>query len=207
MAFDNGDFHPNQFLNILKICGLVKITERNGHAFGTCPPRPANAVDIAFGNIWQIKIDDMGEAVNVNASGRDVGGDEYAEFPFFKCAECPLAGSLRFVAVNGHGLDAFSRKLFHHPVCAMFGAGKYERIFDVLIFQKVEEQMTLPVFRDEINGLLDFFHCGSGRGHFHFYGVHQNAVGEFGNLRRHSGGEEKGVPFFGYAGDDPFSHH
>ena len=63
-------------------------------------------MDIAFRVHRDIKVDDMGNAVDVNASCCDIGGHQNLNPVFSKCLESALPGILRFVAVDRRRVNA-----------------------------------------------------------------------------------------------------
>jgi hypothetical protein len=56
--------------------------DRLTYGFGT--PRTADTVDIILVMGWKVIIYDMGNPVDINASGRDVGGHQNTDFSFAK---------------------------------------------------------------------------------------------------------------------------
>ena len=55
---------------------------------------------IAFWITRNIEVDDMGNAVDVDASCCDIGGNQDLNLVFSKRLQCTLPGILRFVAVD-----------------------------------------------------------------------------------------------------------
>ena len=47
----------------------------------------ADAMDEVFGDVGEIIVDDVGDVLHVDATGCDVGGDEYAILPALKAGE------------------------------------------------------------------------------------------------------------------------
>jgi len=63
-------------------------------------------MDVVLGHVRQLEIDDVRDAVNIDAAGRDIGGDKHASLSIAKAGEGALPLWLRLVAVDGRGLDA-----------------------------------------------------------------------------------------------------
>ena len=101
----NVDWPFDKPLDSTQMRALGGVAERIGHAFRAGSGRPSNPVDIAFRFVRQLEIDDMGDAVDVDAARGDVGRDKNPQPVGFKSVQGPLTGCLRFVAVNGRGLD------------------------------------------------------------------------------------------------------
>src|SRR3984893_9623280 len=62
-----------QFLDVAEIRPLLMIAERDGDALGARPRGAADAVDVAVRDVREIKVDDGGDAVDVDAARGDVG--------------------------------------------------------------------------------------------------------------------------------------
>ena len=131
------------------------VAQRDGHALGTGARSPADAVDIAFRHLRQIEIDHMGDAVDVDAAGSDVGGDQNAGAAGPKILQRALACILRFVAVDGFGLVAAFRKLGRDLVGAMLGAGEHDHPAHVFVLQQRVQKGALVARGHVINALCD----------------------------------------------------
>src|ERR1700722_20755261 len=119
-----GQGDADQFLDVAQISDLLAGDERDRHAVSAGPRGAADAVDIGLRYVGQIEIHHMADAVDVDAAGGDVGGDQRADLAGAECRQYPLAMVLRLVAMNGVGGDAGPSEAFHHLVRAMLGAGK-----------------------------------------------------------------------------------
>ena len=82
------------------------IAERDRDAVGAGARGAADAVDVALRNVRQVVVDDMGDAVDVDAAGGDVGGDQRPQLAVAEGGERALALVLRLVAVDRLGRDA-----------------------------------------------------------------------------------------------------
>ena len=76
------------------------VAERDRRAGGAGAGGAADSVDIAFRLVGHVVIDDVGDAVDVDAAGGDVGGDEHADLAVAERGEHALALRLRLVAVE-----------------------------------------------------------------------------------------------------------
>jgi hypothetical protein len=82
------------------------LASQKARATPRAPARGAtDAVHVALGFVRQLEIDDVADAVDVDAPSRDVGGYEDAHLAFAKVGERALASILALVAVNGLGGD------------------------------------------------------------------------------------------------------
>src|ERR1044071_9688781 len=67
------DRHADQPLDIAEIRSLFVIAERDGDALGAGPRGAADAVDVALRHVRQVVIDDVADAIDVDAARRDIG--------------------------------------------------------------------------------------------------------------------------------------
>ena len=65
-----------QPLDVGELALLARLGERDGHALATRPPDAPDAVDVALRRRGHVVVDDVGEHVDVEPAGGDVGGDE-----------------------------------------------------------------------------------------------------------------------------------
>ena len=121
------------FLNVTQIGALVVVAERDGDAGGAGPGRAADTVHVTFRFVGQVEVDDVGDAVDVDAASRNVGGHQGPDVAGTEALQGPLPGILGLVAVDGVGTDAVLMQVPGNPVGAVFGAGEDEHPFDVLI--------------------------------------------------------------------------
>lgn len=61
---------------------ILRGNEAEGGAFCAGARGTAHAVDIVFGDLREVVIDDVFDVRHVEASGRDIGGDQNAEVAF-----------------------------------------------------------------------------------------------------------------------------
>ena len=82
---------------------LIAGTECNRHTFSASARGAADAVDVGFGHMGQVVIDDVAYAINVNAARRDVGCDQHQNLASLESGKRLFAVGLALVAVNGGG--------------------------------------------------------------------------------------------------------
>src|SRR4051812_86365 len=66
MGADHRNALVDQLLDIAQEGALLAVAERDGDTVGAGARRTADAMDIALGNVRQVEIDDMGDAVDVD---------------------------------------------------------------------------------------------------------------------------------------------
>ena len=106
---------------------LFGVAKRNSGAGCAGSGGAADAVHIRFRNFWQFVVDDVGDEIDVDTAGRDVGRDKYADARALEVFEGELALTLAFVAVNGGGGDFRGFEMTGDAVGAAFRARKNER--------------------------------------------------------------------------------
>ena len=70
----NGD--SDELLDLAQKRHFLGVAQRDRHACGAGARRSADAVHIGFRHVRQIEIDDVADAVDIDAARRNVGGDE-----------------------------------------------------------------------------------------------------------------------------------
>ena len=73
----NGD--ADQLLDVAQEGALLRVAERDRDAVGAGARGAADAVHVALGHVRQVVVDDVGDAVDVDAAGGDVGRDQDAD--------------------------------------------------------------------------------------------------------------------------------
>ena len=117
-----------------------RVAERDRDAVGAGARGAADAVHVALRDVRQVVVDDVADAVDVDAARGDVGRDQRADLAGAEAAEHALALVLRLVAVDRLGGDAGLVEAAHDLVGAVLGAGEDEHALDRLVAQHLGEQ-------------------------------------------------------------------
>src|SRR5437588_8632440 len=88
----------DQLLDVAQERPLFIVAKRDRGAVGSGARSAADAVHVALRNIRQVVIDDVADAVHVDAARRDVGRNQNFQLSGAECAEHALALVLRLVA-------------------------------------------------------------------------------------------------------------
>ena len=85
-AFANRNLLPDQPLDIAQEAPFVVAAQRDGRPLGAGPRRAADPMDVSLGDVRDVEIDDMADAVDIDAARRDVrsrlaGGIDRHETP------------------------------------------------------------------------------------------------------------------------------
>ena len=105
-VFDDAQAEPRELLDRGKEGALGRIAQRDRHARSAGARGSSDAVHVALRLVRHIEIDDMGDAVDIDAARRDVGRDQDRHATVAEGRERPLPRGLRLVAVDRVGLDA-----------------------------------------------------------------------------------------------------
>ncbi len=99
-------------------------TSEQAHPSFPAATGTANAVDVIFWNVWELKIHYMRQLVNIEAACSDIGRNEYFEHARFKICERFSPCRLAFVAVDCLRDNPINGELLGELVGAMFSTGK-----------------------------------------------------------------------------------
>lgn len=112
-------------------------------------------MNIILWHVWQLEIDDVRHAFHIDSTGGDIGRDENPGVAGAEAGERAFALRLRFVAVDGNGLDTGPAQMPHDPVRTMLCAGKDEHPCESWIAQQRRKLLAFPIARNEKDALID----------------------------------------------------
>ena len=157
------DREPSQFFDVSQVTSFLVAAQRDRYAGRTGARRSADAVNIVFGNVRQLEVDDVRYPIHIDPARGDVGSDKDPAAAGAKTGECPLALGLRLVSVNGHRLDADRAQMSHDSVGTVLCAGEHEHTFECRITQQCRERIPFPIARNEKDALIDQLDRSRGR--------------------------------------------
>lgn len=149
----------NESLDVAKQIALRTVAQGNGAAFGAGTSRAADAMDISFGFLRQIIINNKGDSLDVNTPGGDVGCHQNSFMAGTKILECALTRTLRFIAMDGISSDPGLVEMLGDAVGHMLHADKDQDKTVRVLAQQVNEEFALVVCIDEADFLIDPFDC------------------------------------------------
>ena len=91
----------DQALNLAQIVPLMRCTEGDRDPFSTGTRRPANPVDIGFRYVWQVKVEHMGHAINIDAACSHIGTYQQTGVAFAEALQRMLTRILALIAMDG----------------------------------------------------------------------------------------------------------
>ena len=155
---------------------------------------------IVFTDIRDFIVHDMGQLIDVDTAGRDVGCDQGADVATFEASQGLGARCLAFVAVQGHGVDAVFGEVLGHIVGAKFGAGEHQHLAPVVFVDDVREQGFLFATTHRVHDLVDPLHRGVAGRNLNALGVFQQTAGQLTNVIAECGREQQALLVFGHQG-------
>ncbi len=167
----------------------------DGFAFFSGTSSTADTVDVVFGNVGQLEVDDVGKVGDIDTAGSYIGCDKHANVVGLEILEGALAGGLALVAVDCGGGDAVGLELLGEPIGPVLGASEDEDLFPVAVFDEGGEGVVLVLLADGVCFLSDHVHSRVARGDFDFDGIAQNGVGQLLDVFGVGRGEEKVLAF------------
>ena len=182
--------------------GFVGADQRDGFTGGAGAAGAADAVDVVFGDDGQVEIDDLRQVVDVQPAGGDVGGDEDLHFAGLEAFQGAQAGRLRFVAVDGIGLDALGLEDADQVVGAAFGFDENQHLAPFPVLAHEQEEFGLALLVDGHHPLFDGLDGAVGRADFDGQRVAQAGLGEATDDFGEGGREEQGLTLLGQGGED-----
>ena len=81
MLGDDLNFLINQSLDVEQVARLALITESNRHALSARSCSAAYPMDIALGDVGQIIVEDMADAIDIDTARGDVRGHKDPQLP------------------------------------------------------------------------------------------------------------------------------
>lgn len=111
-------------------------TEGEGLSPGSGPSGSADTMDVGFGILGHVEVDDVGDVVDIDAARDDVAGHEDARFAFAKSVDGFFPPVLRLPGMNDVGGIAGSFQFAPEGVGPSLGAGEDDGAVHGRVFQK-----------------------------------------------------------------------
>src|SRR5690606_32022341 len=89
-----------EFLNASKFALFIRADQSNGYTIGFCPGSSANPVNVLFGVVRNIIIDDQFDIGNVNSAAYKVGSHQHVDFIVSEIEHNLLPGFLIVIRRN-----------------------------------------------------------------------------------------------------------
>ncbi len=173
-----------------------------GFADGLGAACSANAVDVVFGVLGDVVVDDVADTCDIDAACGDVGGDHDFVASGFEAFEGIDAFGLGAVGVEcGDGVVALF-ELAGDAVGSVLGAAENEDAVEICAFEKGEEEVEFLINGDGVKGVGDGLGRGASGTDLDAFGVFQAPCGEALDFLGNGGGEKQGLSFLWALIDD-----
>jgi len=160
VVFVDLNLHLDQGFDVSEIGSLCLIAQSDRNALTPRPRGAPDAVHVCFGLVGKVEVEDVAHVIYVNASRRDVGGDEDRDLSALEARESPRSRVLALVSVNCGGGDPFSIKLLHESVGPVLCPSEDDRASHVPIADQPGKQCPFIGPLAEHHALLDRFNRG-----------------------------------------------
>ena len=195
---NNGDVLFGEGFNGLHKAFFIQAHQAHGFACLSRTAGSANAVHVVFADVWNFIIHDVRQVVDVDATGRNVGRHQGANFATLKTLQSLGAGTLALVSVQRHGLNAVFRQELSDVVGAKLGAREHQHLAPVVLLDDVGQQGFLFAAAHRMDHLADALHGGVARRYLNALRVFQQGGSEFANFVAEGGREQQALFFFGH---------
>jgi len=187
-AIQNG---TDRVFDIAKTFVLLGGEQRESGAALARAGRTADAVDVVLGRAGNVIVDDMGNAVDVNAASHDVRRHEHARVTALEALEGLLALGLRAIAVNRRAADTAAVEDFGDAIGAMLRAGEDQHTLKSVIGDETHEQVGFLLTAYGVDRLSDRLDRSGYRGDRDVCGIVERRVDELEDLLGHGRREQE----------------
>ena len=188
-------------LNVLHKAFLIHANQIDCSTVSTCASGAANAVHVVFAHVGNFIVHDMGQVINVNAACCDVGRHQSADVTALEARQCLGAGSLTFVAMQRHGLNAVFGQKLSDIVGTKLGAGEHQHLAPVLLLNDMGEQCLLLAAPYRVNHLGNALHGGVAWRDLHALGVLEQGGRQITDFIAESGRKEQALFVLGHCSE------
>ena len=162
----------------------------------------ADAVDVVLELVGEVEVEDVRDAVDVDAARGDVGRDEHADLAVLEGLQRALTLALRPVGVDGGAADVFALELATDAVGAVLGAREDEDHLQGFVLQEVVQHDLLEGARALIEELGDGLGGVGAAADLDELRVALILLGEGLDLSGKRGGEHQGLALLREGADD-----
>ena len=195
------EFLADDAFDVAHAAFLFHMYDGDGGACLAGPAGASAAVGVGLDVFGQAVVDDMGEVVDIEPPGGDVGGDEQLQVVQAELLHHRVALLLREVAVQGVGVVAVLDEGVGDFLGFEAGAAEDDAV-DVGVVVGNAFQCEVFVFGvDEVIDVFDVFGAFVFAADDYFAGGVHVLLGDAGDVGGHGGREEQHLALFGYLGE------
>ncbi|MNS65227.1 hypothetical protein D3C72_983820 [compost metagenome] len=187
------DGHARVLQHAAEAAGVAGRHEGDGLARGAGAAGAAHAVDVGLRVLGHAQVEDVADALHVDAAGGDVGRDQHLDGAAAEVVQ--RAGALRLgqIAVQVGGLEAFLVDAVGELLGLRLGVAEHDRQVRLLGVQDVDQGVEAVLAEDLVGHVLDGRRGGQAAADGERVGVAQGLLGEDAHLGRHGRGEQQGL--------------
>ncbi|CCZ75682.1 putative uncharacterized protein [Alistipes finegoldii CAG:68] len=175
--------------------------EGHGSAGRRGTRRTADAVDIIFGVVRHVVIDDQSDVLDVNAARHDVGGHEDRDLVVLEVEHHLLALGLLQIGVHGRHVEFHAFERMGQLLDLHLRRREDDRLRLGRLGEHLADDVQLLVLIADIGRLVDSL-VGFRNGDIHLGGIAQNGLGQFADLRGQRRREHDRLPLLWHVRDD-----
>src|SRR5690625_5170771 len=189
-------------VDIAEVIFFAAINE--GDRFSGCfgAAGAAEAVDVIFGLVGRVEVDDVRDGIDVDAARSHVCCNEDVELALLESGKRALALALRAVRVHHGRGKALPVEALGYAVGAVFRAREDDDILNIFLLQNVQQEVHLALLCDGADLLRDGFSRIASLADFDILGLIENGAGQFPNGFLHRSGEQHRLTLARDLGDD-----
>ena len=146
-------------------------------------------MNVSFRVGGQVVVDDVGDALDIQSAGGDIGGNEDVEDPFFELLDGPFALVLCDITVEGYGRIAMLAQVVGDFDGPQFGLHENDHAVEILGLDDSGQGFEFHARFDDEEALTDVISGLLPRGDLDHLGGFQVLVGDLSNLIGHRGRE------------------
>ena len=192
--FDTLELALEQTFDTAELLALIAGNQRDGTPAGTGATGTSDPVNVVFRDIGQFVVHDLRQLLDIQATCRDIGGNQHAHFAVLETGQCLGTGILALVAMNRRGADAGLLELGRQTIGPMLGTREDQHLMPVFLEDQMLEQRRLVALLHGMDMLLDLLGRGVARAGFHGDRIIEQLVGHAANLVREGRGEQQRLP-------------
>ena len=199
-----GNLGPDEALNVADIGRVFRRDQSDRVAHRLRPAGAADTMDVIFGLLRHIVIDDVRDPGDVDAAGGNIRGDHHFILAGLEAFEGFDALVLRPICVQHRDRVIAGLETTGDLVGTVFRAGKHDHAIEFGFGEQCLEQIKFLIMRDRVERVIDRFIDRTGHADLDFGGIAKRKRRDGRDLRRHRGGEKQRLPLPRTPGDNVF---
>jgi hypothetical protein len=181
---------PGSAFEALEESSSSGVYKEDGFAAASCASGASDAVDVGFAIAWEVVVDDVCDAWDIESACGDIGGDDEVDLSGFELFDDAFALSLRHFAIEGCCAVSILAEELGEWFCGAAESNEDDGCVDGFAFEEAEEGDFLLVISGDDVALSDGVSSGGFLSDFDIGGIAEVLLGDFADGFGHGGGEE-----------------